>query len=603
MQPALKSAMDEPPSHANREPRFIVEFPPWHKVFFTNVGDLFRPDSPQPWVTSRPAEYWPDALVNRPPAWKGLRLSFLGHVLAALAILWINQLWLNRPQIIPEEISRTTITHYELSQYLPSVARKEKAVPAMRPKAQKADPEYAQQEIVSIHSNPNSLRQTIVHPNPNLLHQDVKLPNLMVSTPIPSAPVASNRPMQRSPMDSQQVAPPPEEIAQRRMSQLTFPAAPTIEVAAPASAATSRRLPVLPTAAPPIIAAPATAIASGRRMPAVPENGPVVIKPSQSVVTRDAPRILLPAQSPEVAAPAPAIAQRSMQAITMAEPQVAPPSQMTSARNLSKIAGAMQSQTVIPSTPPISGGMGGTQSQAMGQILAINIQPLPPTGPVSVPEGNRHGEFAASPEGKPGATGKPEITAGTISANQPDGKRATVEGPGNVYIAEPPRKIMADAVVAIPAPPPIHNLAADVPTGDRVATQIFGSRKQYSIRLSMPNLNSITGSWIMRFARLNSEPGREEDISAPEPLSKVDPAYPMSMMQDRVQGTVTLYAIIRSNGTVGDVRVLDGFDARLDENARVALERWRFRPGTRNGAPVDVEAVVRVPFKLAKPAF
>jgi protein TonB len=74
-------------------------------------------------------------------------------------------------------------------------------------------------------------------------------------------------------------------------------------------------------------------------------------------------------------------------------------------------------------------------------------------------------------------------------------------------------------------------------------------------------------------------------------------------MQDRVQGTVTLNAIIRSNGTVGDVRVLDGCDARLDENARLALERWKFRPGTRNGAPVDVEAVVRVPFKLAKPAF
>ena len=54
---------------------------------------------------------------------------------------------------------------------------------------------------------------------------------------------------------------------------------------------------------------------------------------------------------------------------------------------------------------------------------------------------------------------------------------------------------------------------------------------------------------------------------------------------------------------VGDVRVLDGFDARLDENARLALEKWKFRPGTRNGVAVDVEAVVRVPFKLAKQAF
>jgi TonB family protein len=163
--------------------------------------------------------------------------------------------------------------------------------------------------------------------------------------------------------------------------------------------------------------------------------------------------------------------------------------------------------------------------------------------------------------------------------------------------------MIADAIVAAPAPPPASARPADIPSSDRVDRQVFGARKQYSIRLSMPNLTSVTGSWIMRFAKLNSEPGQEEDISAPEPLSKVDPAYPTSMMQDHVQGTVTLYAIIHSDGTVGDVKILDGFDARLDENARLALERWRFRPGTRNGTPVDVEAVVRVPFRPAKQAF
>jgi len=309
---------------------------------------------------------------------------------------------------------------------------------------------------------------------------------------------------------------------------------------------------------------------------------------------------MVPAQSPEVAAPAPGIAvQRSLQSMNMAEPQVAPPAQSASTRNLSALAGMQQQQNVIPPPQPMASGSSGTQSQAAGQLLAINIQPLAPTGPVSVPEGNREGEFAASPEGKPGATTKPEIKAGPSSPDQASGKRAADAGPANVYVAEPPRKIVADAVVASPA----HARPADVPSGDRVVNQIFGARKQYSIRLSMPNLNSITGSWIMRFAKLNSEPGQEEDISAPEPLSKVDPAYPSSMMQDHVQGTVTLYAIIHSDGTVGDVRILDGFDARLDENARLALEKWKFRPGTRNGTPVDVEAVVKVPFKLAKPAF
>jgi TonB family protein len=360
----------------------------------------------------------------------------------------------------------------------------------------------------------------------------------------------------------------------------------------------------------PQIAAPPSAIASRRKLPALPDNRTVVIEPSQTVATRNTHRILLPAQSPEVAAPAPGVAsQRALPAMTLAEPQVAPPSQSlssssySSVRKLSTLSAAMPPQNVVPPPQPIASGLGGTQSQAMGQILAINIQPVAPAGPVSVPEGNRNGEFTASPEGKPGASARPEIKAGNASADQPSGNHTANAGSSNVYIAEPPRKVVADAVVAAPAPPPVHSRAADVPTGDRVDAGIFGVRKQYSIRLSMPNLNSVTGSWIMRFARLHSEPGTEEDISAPEPLSKVDPAYPASMMQDHVQGTVTLYAIIRSDGSVGDVRILDGFDARLDENARLALERWRFRPGTRNGTPVDVEAVVRVPFKLAKPAF
>ena len=540
-------------------------------------------------------------MVNRPPAWNRLRLSFLSHILVVLAILWINLLWLERPHVIPEEVPRTTITHYELSDYLPSITKKERITPA-RPKAQTADPEYASQEIVSIHSNPDSLKQTIVHPKPNLLREDVKLPNLMVQTPIPAAPVASNRRMPALPLDAQTVAPPPEQIAQHRINQLTFPAPPPVDVAAPAPATASRRLPALPNDTPQI-AAPASAISSVRRMPALPDSGPIVVEPSQSATARDPRRILLPAQSPEVAAPAPGMAaQRALQAVTMAEPQVAPPAQSTSARNLSSL-GVMQPQSVIPPPQPMASGSSGTQSEAMGQLLAVNVQPLAPSGPVSVPEGNLKGEFAASPEGNPGATARPEIKAGNTSGDQPAGNHLADSRLSHVYVAEPPRKIVADAVVAAPAPPPTNTRPADVPTGDRVDRQVFGIRKQYSIRLSMPNLNSITGSWIMRFAKLNSEPGKEEDISAPEPLSKVDPAYPTSMMQDHVQGTVTLYAIIRSDGTVGDVRILDGFDARLDENARVALERWRFRPGTRNGAPVDVEAVVRVPFKLAKPAF
>ena len=71
----------------------------------------------------------------------------------------------------------------------------------------------------------------------------------------------------------------------------------------------------------------------------------------------------------------------------------------------------------------------------------------------------------------------------------------------------------------------------------------------------------------------------------------------MELMRQNVQGTVTLYAVIRSDGSVGTVQVLRGIDDRLDEYARSALSRWRFQPATKNGKGVDLDAVVMIPFR------
>jgi TonB family protein len=68
-------------------------------------------------------------------------------------------------------------------------------------------------------------------------------------------------------------------------------------------------------------------------------------------------------------------------------------------------------------------------------------------------------------------------------------------------------------------------------------------------------------------------------------------------MRTQVEGTVTLYAVIHSDGTVGEVRILNTVDERLDSYAKSALSRWRFRPATKNGDAVAVEAVVMIPFR------
>ncbi len=140
--------------------------------------------------------------------------------------------------------------------------------------------------------------------------------------------------------------------------------------------------------------------------------------------------------------------------------------------------------------------------------------------------------------------------------------------------------------------------------------EVFGNRKFYSLTLNMPNLNSAGGSWIVRFAELNAERSQhpaavagsapEASLAAPLAMRKVDPAYPIELMRENVAGTVVLSAIIHADGSVTQVRVLESADERLDLYASQALARWEFRPATKNGAAVDVEAVFRIPFRPAK---
>ena len=139
--------------------------------------------------------------------------------------------------------------------------------------------------------------------------------------------------------------------------------------------------------------------------------------------------------------------------------------------------------------------------------------------------------------------------------------------------------------------------------GGKLEDQVFAGRKYYSMALNMPNFTSYGGSWIMRFAELNPTPGTVEGVSAPVAVSKVDPAYPAALIRDKVEGTVILRAVIHSDGSVGDIHVLQSLNETLDGNAEAALQKWHFRPGTKNGAPVDLEAVIKIPFRAPKTVF
>jgi len=132
-----------------------------------------------------------------------------------------------------------------------------------------------------------------------------------------------------------------------------------------------------------------------------------------------------------------------------------------------------------------------------------------------------------------------------------------------------------------------------------VDRKVFGGKRVYGRTLNMPNLNSSTGSWVIKFAELDG--GRKEgELLEPVATEKSDPGYPLELIRANVHGMVTLYAVIHADGKVGDIRVLNSPDERLDPYAAKALARWKFVPAERAGKPVALEAVVVIPFRVRR---
>ncbi|MEO6258989.1 MAG: TonB family protein [Thermoanaerobaculia bacterium] len=88
------------------------------------------------------------------------------------------------------------------------------------------------------------------------------------------------------------------------------------------------------------------------------------------------------------------------------------------------------------------------------------------------------------------------------------------------------------------------------------------------------------------------------DVKAPTIVNKVEPVYPEVARKARISGIVIVECTINKNGDVTDVHVLKPLPFGLDQAAADAVRRWKFKPGTLNGQPVDVLFNLTVNFKL-----
>jgi TonB family protein len=90
------------------------------------------------------------------------------------------------------------------------------------------------------------------------------------------------------------------------------------------------------------------------------------------------------------------------------------------------------------------------------------------------------------------------------------------------------------------------------------------------------------------------------NIKAPRRLNSVNPVYPPSARDAKVQGVVILHAVIDTDGFMRDVRVLRTPDSALAAAATEAITQWQFEATRLNCVPIDTGATVTVNFQLAQ---
>jgi protein TonB len=193
------------------------------------------------------------------------------------------------------------------------------------------------------------------------------------------------------------------------------------------------------------------------------------------------------------------------------------------------------------------------------------------------------------------------------------------EAPGKDKITVPaakPPKVTPDPPKDIPPAPPLTIPAQPMTTGVQELPGMIANVP------TMPTLSQGSGSgggagtgrgtgvgpgqgsglgpgYGGNFGGGAARPGN--GISSPRLIKEVKPNYTADAMRAKIQGVVTLEAVVLADGSVGPVRVTRSLDPNfgLDQEAERTVKLWRFEPGTnRLGERVPVLVEIEMTFTL-----
>lgn len=312
-----------------------------------------------------------------------------------------------------------------------------------------------------------------------------------------------------------------------------------------------------------------------------------------------------------IAAPEISAMEKEPGAIDIASSAQAAPKPLLPVNPMSAPRAARRKMEANVAAPEVGRRGGGTDT-----LIALSATPAP-VAPPAIPAGNLSARVSISPDGPKSGAGA--STAGGGAGHGPEGifisggksaKTGAISGLGAGSASAASTSALPSRPMPRTAPEGPKSLTAEAegaalsaPKFGMSPEKVLGAKRVYTMLVNMPNLTSVSGSWILNFAELNEQAHSgyakpdAQDLAGPVPVKKVDPKYPPEFRSLHVDGEVVLYAIIRKDGSVDSIQLVHSVDPRLDANAMEALAQWKFRPAEKSGEPVDLEAVVHIPFR------
>ncbi len=157
--------------------------------------------------------------------------------------------------------------------------------------------------------------------------------------------------------------------------------------------------------------------------------------------------------------------------------------------------------------------------------------------------------------------------------------------------------LFADAAADVAIPHEVPNSQIGSPTGSQTDSR---SESRFDETASAEPLSIPAGATTQPAGNGVLSPKASpvsQGVSGGQLVHRVEPVYPAQARLLRLEGTVILAATVMEDGTVRDVKVVDG-SPELAFAAVDAVKHWRYKPFELDGKPVKNEIGISIGFKL-----